>query len=546
MGSDHPVPWHPRHGLEVHAEFRRGGPGGSPRRTAPAWVSSPDDPWFQFVYDTRWRITATYRASHYSSWTIDGDPKEQFVYQNAGLGGSGGSSYIDSVILRDRDANTAWEDEADPTLEERTYYCQNWRADVVALMTSDGHLINQVRYDPYGVPFGIAKSDLEADGDVDTNDYTQYSTYYSGSTMPFADWNWDGTKNTSDITAYLNDKNADSGLGRGVLAYMTWSHAGGATGTIHRTVFDDLGRVIENWIGTNDADEGGADDMVKTEVREYDTNADGGNNRKGYAGYEIDPILGGSETWQSIYHVRNRVYLSQLGRWTRRDPLGYVDGYNLNGYVGGAVVCLIDPSALAGQRAVGDSGGEMCEGRVLMSRGDEGDCQDGDGGGGGHGSDVGDTDTITGTCKLVIHCRDSMRGHCYLWGDCDRFGEIGCRGGASGRMGDLGNCGSSCTASRGCAVGHCTSFGPLFEDYPHKGSDWVTSLGTYPDTVLQCLANAMTRLSTCCLNYGIGGPNSNTILHEALSECVGYEGPPNSGTFGSPGWNDTSFTKCVF
>ena len=183
-----------------------------------------------------------------------------------------------------RDANTAWASTADSTLEERVYYCQNWRADLVALMTSDGHLINQVRYDPYGVPFGIAKSDLEADGDVDTNDYTQYSTYYSGSTMPFADWNWDGTKNTSDITAYLNDKNADSALGRGVLAYMTWSHAGAA-------------------------------------------------NRKGYAGYEVDPVLTGSEGWESVYHVRHRVYLSQLGRWARRDPLGYVDGPSLYAYV---------------------------------------------------------------------------------------------------------------------------------------------------------------------------------------------------------------------
>lgn len=39
------------------------------------------------------------------TWTIDGDPKEQFVHNNAGLMGvarAGGSSYIDGVILRDR------------------------------------------------------------------------------------------------------------------------------------------------------------------------------------------------------------------------------------------------------------------------------------------------------------------------------------------------------------------------------------------------------------------------------------------------------------
>lgn len=259
---------------------------------------TPDDPWFQFVYDARWRITATYRASHHSSWTIDSDPKEQFVYHNAGVAGAGGSSYIDAVILRDRDANTAWESQADGTLEERTYYCQNWRADVVALMTDSGELVNQVRYDPYGVPFGIALADMEADGDVDNDDYTKWSGYYSGGTHPYADWNWDGTVNSTDITAYLNDKNADSGLGRGDLSY--------AYGTA------------------------------------------GGANRKGYAGYEIDPVLTASEGWESVYHVRHRVYISREGRWTTQNPLGYVDGElnNLFSYVGAVALTMRDPTGL--------------------------------------------------------------------------------------------------------------------------------------------------------------------------------------------------------
>jgi RHS repeat-associated protein len=214
------------------------------------------------------------------------------VYHAAGLAGAGGSSYIDSVILRDRDANTAWEDQADGTLEERVYLCQNWRADVVALMTSDGHLINQVRYDPYGVPFGIAKTDLDGDGDVDGDDATLFATYHGAGTMPFADWNFDGTVDLSDQSAYTSDKNADTGLGRGDPGYA-WSHAGGAL-------------------------------------------------RKAYAGYEIDPVLTGSEGWESVYHVRHRVYLSGLGRWTRRDPLGYVDGMSLYRHVK-AVLVAMDP-----------------------------------------------------------------------------------------------------------------------------------------------------------------------------------------------------------
>ena len=49
-----------------------------------------DDPWFHFVYDTRWRIVAVYRVLHWKDgggWAFDADPKERFVYHNAGLAG---------------------------------------------------------------------------------------------------------------------------------------------------------------------------------------------------------------------------------------------------------------------------------------------------------------------------------------------------------------------------------------------------------------------------------------------------------------------------
>ena len=48
------------------------------------------DPWYYFCYDDAWRVVATFRAG-------DADPKEVFVHHNAGLGGYGGSSYIDSA-----------------------------------------------------------------------------------------------------------------------------------------------------------------------------------------------------------------------------------------------------------------------------------------------------------------------------------------------------------------------------------------------------------------------------------------------------------------
>ncbi len=264
--------------------------------------TNTDDPWYQFVYDARWRIVATYRASHYSGWTIDTNPKEQFVYNMAGVAGGGGSSYIDSVILRDRDANTAWEAAADSVLEERVYYCQNWRADVVALFSDAGQLINQLRYDPYGVPFGISKADVNADGCVDTSDITRFGSIWNGGsgTHPLADWNFDGAVNTADYTAYLNDNATDTALGRGNVSY-NHTHLGG-------------------------------------------------DSRKAYAGYEIDPVLADADTttgkqWLGFYHVRHRVYISHLGRWIRRDPMGYVGSLGQYQYLQRTLV-LQDPTGL--------------------------------------------------------------------------------------------------------------------------------------------------------------------------------------------------------
>ncbi|MBL1218682.1 MAG: hypothetical protein D8M59_14455 [Planctomycetes bacterium] len=62
-------------------------------------------------------------------------------------------------------------------------------------------------------------------------------------------------------------------------------------------------------------------------------------NRKGYAGYEWDGVV-------SMYHVRHRLLHPVLGRWTRRDPLGYVDGMNVYEYVGGWTTATADPQGL--------------------------------------------------------------------------------------------------------------------------------------------------------------------------------------------------------
>jgi RHS repeat-associated protein len=57
-----------------------------------------------------------------------------------------------------------------------------------------------------------------------------------------------------------------------------------------------------------------------------------------YAGYRWNARTG-------LYHVRFRDLLPVLG-WLQRDPLGYVDGPGLYGYIGGMPLTAVDPSGL--------------------------------------------------------------------------------------------------------------------------------------------------------------------------------------------------------
>jgi hypothetical protein len=63
--------------------------------------NTSDDPWYYFAYDERWRVVGDFRGT-------DTYCKRQYVYPAAGQAGFGGSSSIDLVVLRDRDATASW------------------------------------------------------------------------------------------------------------------------------------------------------------------------------------------------------------------------------------------------------------------------------------------------------------------------------------------------------------------------------------------------------------------------------------------------------
>jgi RHS repeat-associated protein len=240
---------------------------------------------FYFVFDDRWRIVATVRAG-------DANPKEAFAYHAAGFAGSGGSSYIDSAIMREKDANTGWTAASDGTLEERVYYVQNWRSDVVAILDAAGNPLEEIRYSAYGSP----------------------------SVHPIADVNHDGLVNSTDQTVWGDLYNEIPSTG-------VYAHNNLNRDELFPSDLDDDSFFNARYTATS----GGQYGFRKLSSL---------GNRKGCAGYEWDVSA-------TVWHVRHRVLDSESGKWTRMDPLGYVDGASVYEYVASEPLAHLDPWGLA-------------------------------------------------------------------------------------------------------------------------------------------------------------------------------------------------------
>jgi RHS repeat-associated protein len=171
---------------------------------APDGLVNSDDPWYYTCYTPNWQDVATFRGT-------DTSPKERFVYHNAGVAGLGGSSYIDDCAFRQRDANTNWYSAADGVLEERRYYLQNWRHDVVGVLTDTGAIEETVMYAGYGGPKADPAGDMNGDCKYDGGDSL------TGGYDVRKDTNQDGTLNASDVTQANSITGGYQTLGEGVL-----------------------------------------------------------------------------------------------------------------------------------------------------------------------------------------------------------------------------------------------------------------------------------------------------------------------------------------
>jgi RHS repeat-associated protein len=239
-------------------------------------TTNGSDPTYSFCYDERWRVVATFRGS-------DSDPKERFVFHGAGLVGSAKGSYIDDLILRNKDFNAGWDQASDGVLEERTYYMHNWRHDLSLMATSGSRIIEHVKYLSYGRPFGMPAGDNDSLGSNTGNDFTIIGNWIAGGSWDArGDINTDGAVNATDAGLIPSEI-----LGLGVLS--------------------------------------------RSDV----------NNRMGYAAYQHAPDLAGTK-----WHVRHRVMDSDLGSWLTRDPLGNMGGPSLYAYVDTRPLTAVDAFGL--------------------------------------------------------------------------------------------------------------------------------------------------------------------------------------------------------
>ena len=259
--------------------------------------------WRYFQYNEKWQQVGMYLGTSSASGAVSSNPIELYLYDSAGIDGRGGSSYIDRTIFRDRDVNGLGSG-GDGTLEETRYYLQNWRNDVVELITTTGDIVERYVYDAYGRPSCYSPGDIATsggardgpDGTLDGDDSTEFSAVWNG--------------------------------GAGALGWKTDLGRSGGLGGPDGLVDNNDSIAFNSYRFSGYA--GGYGLMSAAAV----------DNRKGFAGYEFDPVLNGtiaSGGFLPVYHVRNRVLNCDTGKWIQRDPFGYHDSMDLYEY------CQSDP-----------------------------------------------------------------------------------------------------------------------------------------------------------------------------------------------------------
>ncbi len=174
----------------------------------------------------------------------------------------------------------------------RGYHLTDHQFSTVALIDSTANLLERLTYDAYGMARHHWAADLTGNGAVNDDDRAAMNAALNES-IDDQDYNVD-----ADITR---------------------------TGRVTMT----------------DAAHTGTS-QYKAALPKGDLSAPGIDNVVGYCGYVFNPEVPTTGGGGGLYTVRFRHYDAELGRWLERDPLGYVDGMNLYGYIANAPVRHLD------------------------------------------------------------------------------------------------------------------------------------------------------------------------------------------------------------
>ncbi len=185
------------------------------------------------------------------------------------------------------------------------------------LLDETGARVEGARYFAYGMPFGLPRSDLDGDGDVDVFDT--------------------GIKNNAFGTSI------------------------GDAGYDHRADIDMDGDVDSTDSSIVNGDFGQT--LGRGNLSRGPTLTGGIGNRIGYAGYQWGPAA-------SKFHVRHRVKDPVGGRWLRRDPVGYVDGASLYEYAAAQPITSTDPAGQLSTRPVCNPRSKLVDGRETFDASD--------------------------------------------------------------------------------------------------------------------------------------------------------------------------------
>ena len=173
------------------------------------------------------------------------------------------------------------------TFNDTWYHLTDTLFSTIAIIDDAANLIERASYDAYGNARHHRMADLNDDGAVSSADQTLLNNNWGN--FGIGDLNRDGTVDLTDL----------------LLLNGNWGAA------------QPAGRIS---VGS-----GGTDNII------------------GYAGYIFNAEIHGG----GLYTVRHRHYSPELGRWTTRDPIGYVDGMSLYEYVRSGPMIRRDPRGLS-------------------------------------------------------------------------------------------------------------------------------------------------------------------------------------------------------